>query len=226
MFSFLSNKTKVTKSKLAKPKLAKPKTAKSKTQVTKEEAARAKVAEVRLMKQNLGRVRLAYGRLMDQDGINTVVMSITDDMTLESPLNQTILEAAGPKLEDDILEHIYKPKPGDAYVFSGYQTGFTNIIVVVKPQAQNAELAEDRYLLRSYRSAMDAARKIGADKIAFPGMGVEYLRFPVTRAARLAVDGIVEKIYPEMQEVRIVCKDMELYQAFYDRLQKLGWSAQ
>lgn len=172
----------------------------------------------------LKRVKLFYGPLLDQKDVDSMVMAITDDLTLNSPLNEQILEAGGAQLENEILDHIYKPKPGQTFSFPGFGLPTDYLIVVVKPSLKSTVLLEDKYLLRSYTKAMEHARNLGIQSVAFAAMGTDYLKYPEDRAARLGVAAILQSFYPELSELRIVCKEQKLYKAFYKRLKKMGWS--
>lgn len=174
--------------------------------------------------KHLDRLRLVHGRLLDQQDVDAIVMAVTDDLSLDSPLNEIIMDAAGPKLEADILDHIYKPKPGDCYSFDGYDLAVGHLIVVVKPAPKTAVILEDKFLLRTYKVALAHAEKIGIKTISFPAMGSEYLKYPPDRAARLGIAALSESIYDDLEEVRVVCKDEQLYKAFFSRLRKSGWT--
>jgi O-acetyl-ADP-ribose deacetylase (regulator of RNase III) len=59
-------------------------------------------------------------------------------------------------------------------------------------------------------------------RIAFPALGTGRKKYPLRRAARLAINGIMDRMTTHFEEVRIVCNRREQYDAFAEWLTHYG----
>jgi len=59
-------------------------------------------------------------------------------------------------------------------------------------------------------------------RIAFPPLASGGKVFPKKKAARLLVQGVMDRMYDAVEEVRFVAKDGKSFQAFDDRLSSLN----
>ena len=144
------------------------------------------------------------------------------NMDVGGTLNQSLMAAAGKAFDEFILENIYKPRPGDSYVVPGFNLPVKNVIFVVTPVWRDGFDKEDVYLLRCYRHALEMAYNMGLKKIAFAALGTGHDGYPLDRAVRLAIKGIMDRMKPEIEEVRIVCNKDRVFAAFQDRLKRHG----
>ena len=166
-----------------------------------------------------GRITLVKGDITKQDDVEAVVSTICPDLEIGGTLNTSLIAAAGEQLDDFILEHIYKPRPGDVFSVPGFDLSAKHIIFAVLPSWRAGFDLEDRMLLRCYRGAMEEAYRLRVKKIAFPALGTgRRIVFPAKRAARLAVQAVIERLNFQIEEVRFVCKNDTIYDAFKDRL--------
>lgn len=161
---------------------------------------------------------MVLGDITKQDDVDAIVSSININMEVKGSLNKAVIAAAGTQLDEFILEHIYKPRTGDAFAVPAFALPVKHIIYVITPVWRTGFSREDRDLLRCYRHAMQLAQRMNLSKVAFPALGTGQGRFPVRRATRLAVQGITERMTREFEEVRIVCNREETYQIFKERL--------
>lgn len=171
----------------------------------------------------INRIRLVKGDITAQTGIDAVVASIEIDMKMDGTLNQAMLAAAGERLDEFILENIYKPRKGDAFALPPFGLPVKHIIYVITPNWRGGIDAEDRDLLNCYRRAIRLAHRMELKSIAFPALGTGANKYPLERAARLAVQGIMDRLTGQLDEIRIVCNRDDTYQAFSKRLKKTGW---
>lgn len=179
----------------------------------------------RLSKSDLiNRIRLIKGDITKQEGIDAIVSSIGVDMDSGGSLNQALIKAVDEKLDEFILENIFKPRPGDAFALPGMGLPVKHIIYVATPVWSAGGQREDRDLLRCYRHVMQMAHRMGLKSIAFPAIGTGKGVFPPERAARLALQGIMERQQGALDEIRIVCMREDVYNAFYRRLKQVGGS--
>lgn len=170
----------------------------------------------------ISRIVVKKGDLAKQGDVDAIVSSIMTNMDVSGSLNQCLINNAGMAFDEFILENIYKPRPGDTYVVPGFNLPVKNVIFVVTPVWKDGFDKEDAYLLRCYRHAMEMAQNMGLRKIAFPALGTGHYGYPLERAARLAIRGIMERMSEDFQDVRIICNKDKVFDAFLDRLKKYG----
>ncbi len=168
----------------------------------------------------MDRIKLVKGDLVAQTGVDALVSTIRTDMLMEGSLNQALLKQAGARLDEFLLEHIYKPRAGDVFAVPGFSLVAKHVIYVVMPMVDPGIDHEDRDLLRCYRHALELARRMKLTSIAFPVLGTGRDKYPVNRAVRLAVQGIMDRMCDGFAEIRIVCNRDETYRAFAERLRQ------
>lgn len=138
-------------------------------------------------------------------------------------LNRSILAAAGQEIDDFILEHIFKPRPGDIFSVPGFALPVDNVMFTVTHPWRDNLHSEERDLLRCFRRPMKLAIRRRWQRIAFPALGTGEKSFPVKKAARLAVQAILQRIDPFFEDIYIVCNRDETFAAFEERLKAQGW---
>lgn len=168
------------------------------------------------------RIVIVRGDITQQSDVDAIVSTIMTDMDADGSLNQSLIAAAGHAFDEFILDNIYKPRPGDTFVVPGFALPVKNVIFVVTPVWRDDFDKEDVYLLRCYRHAMEMAQNMGLKKIAFPALGTGRRGYSLDRAVRLALQGIMDRMHEDFAEVRIVCNDDRIFEAFIERLKKYG----
>lgn len=164
------------------------------------------------------------GDVTQQGDVDAIVTTLPTDLDVGSTLNQSIIQAAGHDLDNFLLENIFKPRPGDVFPVPAFHLPVSHIFYVMTPPWRDGFDREDRDLLRCYRHAIETAIKMDLRRIAFPALATgKRCGFPADRAARLAIQGILDRISPALEEVRIVCRKPEIYETFKRRLQRMGW---
>ena len=166
----------------------------------------------------ISRIRLVNGDLTKQDGVDAIVTSMEKTLKANRSLNRAVMGAAGPELDEFILEHIYRPHIGDVFAVPPFGLPVKHLIIAITPLWRDGIENEDRDLLRCYRGVMKTAHEMGLKKIAFPALGTGAGKFPVVRAARLGIQGIMDRLTPDFEEIRIVCNRPETYDAFQEWL--------
>lgn len=166
------------------------------------------------------RIRLIEGDIARQADVAAIAMAV--DMTLDTGqgVNAGIIAAAGPAFDAAVLEHIYRPRAGDVYVLPGYNLPVAHVLVAVTPEWRGGAV-EDRDLVRCYRGLMDMAWRMGIETLAVPVAGTGKHQFALSRAARLVLQGIRERMPDDLKELRIVCENRAVYDAVAERLASL-----
>ena len=142
------------------------------------------------------------------------------DLSFEGSLNESLLAAAGHDLDAFVLENFFRPRAGDVYATPGFGLPVAHILFVTIPVWRADFERADRDLLRCFRGGVETAQKMGLKRIAFPPIGMGQGGFSPARGARLALQGIKERLRGELAEIRIVCDRPALYEAFAERVEK------
>ncbi|MBZ4653962.1 MAG: Appr-p processing domain protein [Peptococcaceae bacterium] len=126
-----------------------------------------------------------------------------------------IHRAAGPGL----LEECRKLKgcpTGEAKITKGYNLPAKWVIHTVGPVWQGGNSGEDELLARCYRNSLALAAEYQIKTIAFPSISTGAYRFPVERAARIAIKEIKDFLRKNttMEKVFMVCFNKEAYSAY------------
>jgi O-acetyl-ADP-ribose deacetylase (regulator of RNase III) len=167
--------------------------------------------------------RLGRGDITRQHNIDAIVTIIPSDLSMEGGLNSAILAAAGHDLDDFILDNIYKPQKGDAFVLPGFGLPCPHLIVCIMPSRLDTVGGDEVHLLRAYRHSLMAAQRMGLKRIAYPALGTGHRQYPAARAARLAIQGIEDRLKGGVAEIRFVCDRDETLKAFAKRLKEGGY---
>lgn len=173
--------------------------------------------------QLIHRITLHYGDITKQRGLEAVTTAIPVNLDMSSRLNKAVVAAAGQKLDDFILENIYKPRVCDVFAVPGFNLPVKYLFCAMMPNWDDSLGSEGRELMRCYRHATQLANELGVRRFAVPAMGAGSKGLPIMRVARLAITGIMERMTPNIDEVRIVCDRDDLVTAFWHRLHKHGW---
>ena len=129
-----------------------------------------------------------------------------------------IHRAAGPELMKECVSLGGCPI-GQAKITNGYKLPATWVIHTVGPVWANGENNEDESLAECYRNSLALAVKCFIRTIAFPSISTGAYRFPIERAARIALGEIKKFLVVDstIQKVTIVCFD-EPTKQIYDQL--------
>ncbi len=170
----------------------------------------------------LKRVTLVQGDITQQK-VDAIVALVPQSLEYRGEINKAILAAAGEKLDEFVLEHIYKPRPGDVYAVPGFNMPCEHILYSITPNWRADFEREDRHLLTCCRKALVMARSMSLSSVAIPPLASGRHGFPNARAARLIVQAIEDRLDENFEEIRIVCPDAESVETFRQRLQSVGW---
>ncbi|MBU0800451.1 MAG: macro domain-containing protein [Alphaproteobacteria bacterium] len=173
--------------------------------------------------QLIHRITLYYGDITKQDDVDAIVTAMPVSLDMASPLNQALIAAAGQQLDEFILENIYKPRVGDVFAVPPFALPLRYIFCAILPDWDTSLGFEDRDLTRCFRHGVQLASRVGIKRVAFPPLGTGERAQPLPRVARLSIGGIMDRLTPDIEEVRIVCNRDELITVYYERLQKMGW---
>lgn len=168
----------------------------------------------------LGRIKLIDGDILQQK-VDAIVTTVPNTLEIRGKLNTEMMEMAGSRLDEYMLENVYKPRIGEVFIAPGFNLAAGYVIFVVVPNWRTEFDKTDRDLLGVYRRSMETVVSEGFANVAFPALVTGRKSFPLQRASRLALQGIMEKIDSNVQEVRIVCYNKEAGEYYSQRLERL-----
>jgi O-acetyl-ADP-ribose deacetylase (regulator of RNase III) len=95
-----------------------------------------------------------------------------------------------------------------------------HVIHTVGPVWQGGGAGEDELLASCHRRSLEVAAELGSRTVAFPAISTGIYRFPVERAARIALATTAAELerHPDIEEVRFVLFSDEHLQAFQQHL--------
>ena len=131
--------------------------------------------------------------------------------------------AAGPELMAE-CQTLGGCATGDAKLTGAYDLPARWVIHAVGPVWRGGEAGEGDLLAGCYRRAMALASECGARTIAFPAISTGVYRFPVTRAASIAVTTVADALAraPAIELVIFACFGEESLLAHEVALDRLG----
>lgn len=164
---------------------------------------------------DLHKIDLIHGRL-ETAAVDAVVTSLPHTLDWSGSLNQALVAAAGERLDDFVVEHIYRPKVGDVFAVPGFNLTSPHIIFTITPVWDPISLdsQNDRDLLNCYRKPLELAQRMNLRRLAFGAIGTGTKSFPPKRAARLAFRGLRERWYRDLECVQIYTPRDDVLQAF------------
>ena len=171
--------------------------------------------------QYLDRIRIEQGEILSQMDCEAILFFMHPNLEWGGGLNSNVLEIAGPELDSYILNHIHKPKSGQVFALPPFQSGYKAMFMAVLNDWDGGNGFEERDLLNCYRHTIEKAEKMGIRSIAIPAMGRDKRDFPHIRFARVAVQGIMERISDKIDFVKIMCLDWTMRSAYQNQIDKL-----
>ena len=106
----------------------------------------------------------------------------------------------------EVVAKIGRLEAGKAVVTGAGALPARHVIHTVGPIWRGGTEAEDQTLARAYRESLARADEIGASSVAFPSISTGAYRFPIHRAAGIALNTVAEvlSVGSGLREVRFV----------------------
>lgn len=133
-----------------------------------------------------------------------------------------IHRAAGPELLEECRK-LNGCETGQAKITKGYKLPAKYVIHTVGPIWRGGGRGEDDLLASCYRNSLRLAAENGIKTIAFPSISTGAYRFPVKRAARIAIMEIMKFLSEDknVDKVMMVCFDKETMKAYVEALNEV-----
>ncbi|HEY0150652.1 MAG TPA: O-acetyl-ADP-ribose deacetylase [Longimicrobium sp.] len=164
------------------------------------------------------RIRITNGDITKVD-VDAIVNAANTSLLGGGGVDGAIHRAAGPELVAE-CRMLRGCRTGEAKITRGYRLPARWVIHTVGPVWQDGSHGEDELLASAWRNSLAIATERGLRTIAFPSISTGAYRFPLARAARIAIATVRthlrENELPE--EVTVVCFGDEAYQHYLTAL--------
>ncbi|MGI9953104.1 O-acetyl-ADP-ribose deacetylase [Moorellaceae bacterium AZ2] len=170
---------------------------------------------------------LLQGDITVQD-TEAIVNAANEGLWGGGGVDGAIHRAGGPAIAEEcrrIREEKGGCPTGQAVLTSGGNLKARYVIHTVGPIWSGGTKGEDELLASAYRSSLDLAREHGIKTLAFPSISTGAYRFPLERAARIALNTVISylKQHPRtFSEVRFVLFSPSILAAYERALKDLS----
>ncbi len=163
---------------------------------------------------DLDRIALVLGDITEQ-AVDAIVNAANESLLGGGGVDGAIHRAAGPRLLDECRTLGGCPT-GEAMVTAGYNLPARHVIHTVGPVWKGGDGEEEALLASCYRSSLARAVEIEARTVAFPSISTGVYRFPLDRAAPIALGAVRDHLAAnELPErVTFVLFDERTYEAY------------
>jgi O-acetyl-ADP-ribose deacetylase len=162
----------------------------------------------------MGTIQLAQGDLTKQN-VDAIVNAANSSLRGGGGVDGAIHRAGGPAILEE-CRRLGGCDTGDAKATTAGELPARYVIHAVGPVWDGGEHGEDELLASCHRRAIEIAAGLGCRSVAFPAISTGAYRFPVERAAQIALESTREALerHPEVETVRFVLFSDEHLRAF------------
>jgi O-acetyl-ADP-ribose deacetylase len=156
--------------------------------------------------------------------VDAIVNAANTSLLGGGGVDGAIHRAAGPELVAE-CRMLNGCRTGSAKITRGYRLPARHVIHAVGPVWSGGESNEDDLLASCYRTALSLAAAHRLGSIAFPAISTGIYRFPLDRAARIAVGTVVAEVSGGASDIRRVvfcCFNQDAATHYQDAFADLG----
>ncbi len=164
------------------------------------------------------RLEITEGDITDQQ-VDAIVNAANSSLLGGGGVDGAIHRRAGPRLLQECRALGGCPT-GEARITRGYNLPARHVIHTVGPVWQGGAHDEDELLARCYRRCFALVEQHSIRTIAFPSISTGIYRFPLERAARIAVREIMSALdrNTTVEKVVVVCFDAGTHRVYLSAL--------
>ncbi|MGE5613446.1 MAG: O-acetyl-ADP-ribose deacetylase [Bacillota bacterium] len=169
-----------------------------------------------------GRISIVQGDITKIEA-DAIVNAANNTLLGGGGVDGAIHRAAGPELLEECRK-LNGCETGKAKITKGYRLPAKHVIHTVGPVWRDGNHDEDCLLASCYKSSLQLAVEYGLKTIAFPSISTGAYRFPVKRAARIAMREISRFLEENgsIDKVLMVCFDNATTEAYTEALKEIG----
>jgi O-acetyl-ADP-ribose deacetylase (regulator of RNase III) len=167
------------------------------------------------------RIVVTKGDITEQS-VDAIVNAANSSLLGGGGVDGAIHRAGGPAILEE-CRLLGGCDPGDAKATTAGNLPARHVIHTVGPVWQGGGEGEDDLLASCHRRSLEVAVELGLHTVAFPAISTGVYRFPVDRAARIALDTTARELArrPEIEAVTFVLFGDEHEQTFAQTLAEL-----
>ena len=154
--------------------------------------------------------------------VDAIVNAANSSLLGGGGVDGAIHRAGGPTILEE-CRRLGGCKTGDAKATVAGELPARFVIHAVGPVWQGGGSGEDELLASCHRRSLDVARDLGCRTVAFPAIATGIYRFPVERAASIALETTAEELgrTPQIEHVTFVLFSDEHLRVFAGTLAEL-----
>jgi O-acetyl-ADP-ribose deacetylase (regulator of RNase III) len=169
----------------------------------------------------MSRIELRQGDITRVEA-DAIVNAANSSLLGGGGVDGAIHRAGGPAILEE-SRRLGGCETGDAKATTAGDLPARVVIHAVGPVWQGGEQGEDELLASAHRRSLEVASEAGARTVTFPAISTGVYRFPVDRAARIALGTTAAYLdsHPEIDRVTFVLFSDEHFQAFEDAQEEI-----
>lgn len=177
------------------------------------------------LKDVLDKIELTIGDITEEE-TDAIVNAANPSLLGGGGVDGAIHRAGGPEILEECKEirrKYGKCPPGHAVITGGGNLKAKYVIHTVGPIWQGGIADEDNVLRNAYLNSLKLASQYGIKTISFPSISTGAYRFPVDRAAAIAIDTVANYLKEDssIEKVRFILFDEDTYRQYERAKQSL-----